>query len=170
MFICECLAWCTLKFKKRCEDLNIDYRVFEPLTINEIGFIPHYAQIMYDNILSKTTYEDEFGAIKKDEDGFYIKSQYGVADNFEQIKEYFKDEIADKENQYIVKVLYVYQDKNENDGNSYGTWRWHKWGPYIGKLNPQYEYLNDEEFGLDFQGYVICFHLIRVNHENKNCK
>jgi hypothetical protein len=25
-----------------------------------------------------------------------------------------------------------------------GGWRWHKWGEYIGKYEPQYEYLYDE--------------------------
>ena len=90
----------------------------------------------------------------------YEKAQYGVADSVEQIKEYFKEEIEDTENKYFITVDPVYQDK-ENRGKG-GGWRWHKWGTYIGKLNSQYEYLDDEDFGEDFE-YVICFHLYKIN-------
>ena len=56
----------------------------------------------------------------------------------------------------IIAVTPVFQHKGETDG-----WRWHKWGPYIGTLNPQYEYLDDENFGDDFE-YVLCFELYKV--------
>lgn len=90
----------------------------------------------------------------------YEKVQYGVADSIEQIKEYFKDEI-ESARPYIISVAAVYQDK-ENAGKG-GGWRWHKWGEYIGKLNPQCEYLDDENFGEDFQGYVLVFHILPIN-------
>lgn len=86
-------------------------------------------------------------------------SQYGVADNIEQIKEFYKRQIKDKTNKFIITLSPVHQIK-ENKGKG-GGWRWHKWGEYIGKLNPQCEYLDDEEFGNDFQ-YVICFQLYAV--------
>mgnify|MGYP000638481365 CR=1 FL=1 len=89
----------------------------------------------------------------------YHKAQYGVADNVEQIKEYFKEEIEDTTRKYVIACTPVFQDK-ENKGKG-GGWRWHKWGEYIGKLNPCYEYLDDEDFGEDFK-YVICFHLYEV--------
>lgn len=89
----------------------------------------------------------------------YHKAQYGVADSIEQIKEYFKEEIEDLNRKYFITVTPVFQDK-DNKGKG-GGWRWHKWGEYIGKLNPQYEYLDDEDFGDDFK-YVICFHLYEV--------
>ena len=90
----------------------------------------------------------------------YHKNQYGVADSIEQIKEYFKEEIEDANNKYFITATPVYQDR-ENKGKG-GGWRWHKWGEYIGKLNPQCEHLDDEDFGEDFK-YVICFHLYGVS-------
>jgi hypothetical protein len=89
----------------------------------------------------------------------YHKSQYGVADSVEQVKEYFKEEIEDPNRKYFITATPVFQNK-ENRGKG-GGWRWHKWGEYIGLLNPQCEYLDDEDFGDDFE-YVICFHLYEV--------
>jgi len=82
-----------------------------------------------------------------------------VADSIDQIKEYYKEEIEDTEKKYIITATPVFQEK-ENKGK-WGGWRWHKWGEYIGKLEPKCEYLDDEEFGDDFQ-YVICFHLYQI--------
>lgn len=97
------------------------------------------------------------------ENEFLEKSEkvdvYGVADNLEQIKEYLKKYIDDLNEKYIISVTPVFQDKS-NEGKRDG-WRWHKWGPYIGKLKPQYEYLDDEYFGDDFN-YVLTFDLIKV--------
>lgn len=92
------------------------------------------------------------------------KSAYGVADDVDQIKEYFKNEIDDLNRKFIISGTPVYQDKS-NKGKG-GGWRWHKWGEYIGKLEPQCEYLDDEEFGDEFK-YVICFQLHEVNSNNK---
>ena len=89
----------------------------------------------------------------------YLKAQYGVGDSIEQIKEYFKEEIEDPNRKYFIAVTPVFQDK-ENKGKG-GGWRWHKWGEYIGKLEPKCEYLDDEDFGDDFE-YVIYFHLYEV--------
>lgn len=89
----------------------------------------------------------------------YHKIQYGVADSIDQIKDYYKEEIEDLNRKYFIAVTPVYQHK-ENKGNGSG-WRWHKWGEYIGRLNPECEYLDDEDFGEDFK-YIICFHLYEV--------
>lgn len=89
----------------------------------------------------------------------YNKQTYGVADNIEQIKEYYMEEIADPDKKYFIYVTPVFQEKGKKGKG--GGWRWHKWGEYIGKLNPQYEYLDDEEFGDDFK-YVLTFHIISV--------
>lgn len=89
----------------------------------------------------------------------YHKSQYGVADTIEQIKDYYKDEIDDTIRKYFIACTPVFQDL-ENKGQG-GGWRWHKWGRYIGTLDPQCEYLDDEEFGEDFK-YVICFSINEV--------
>ena len=84
----------------------------------------------------------------------YSKGTYGVADNIDQIKDYYKEEIVDKDKKYFIHLTPVWQER-ENKGKG-GGWRWHKWGEYIGKLNPQHEYLDDEDFGDDFK-YVITF-------------
>jgi hypothetical protein len=89
----------------------------------------------------------------------YHKSQYGVADSVDQLKEYFKEEIENPDRKFIITMTPVWQDKS-NAGKG-GGWRWHKWGDYIGNLNPKCEYLDDEDFGDGFQ-YVICFHLIEI--------
>lgn len=86
---------------------------------------------------------------------------YGVADNLEQIKEYYAKQILDPVQKYFISVTPVKQDKS-NAGKGVG-WRWHKWGEYIGKFSPQCEYLNDEDFGPEFDGYVIIFHCYKIN-------
>ncbi len=89
-----------------------------------------------------------------------LPNPYGVADNLEQIKEYFKRQISDPDEKYFIVVHHIYQEKE----NAYrgGGWRWHKNGPYIGNLEPQCEYLDDEDFGPDFPGYVIGFHCYKL--------
>lgn len=130
----------------------------DPKYIQEVG--------IYQSRFPFNFPEDEFEELKKLTwmDRYkifpnYEKIIYGVADNIEQIKEYYKDEIKDTEKKYCLALTPVWQEK-ENKGKG-GGWRWHKWGKYIGKLNPQCEYLDDEDFGDDFQ-YVITFTLYAV--------
>jgi len=117
-----------------------------------------------DEFIEKIGSYDEYNESKL-KDGetllqLYAKGEYsitsGVADSVDQIKEYFKKEIKDKKHKFCISITPVWQEK-ENKGKG-GGWRWHKWGKYIGKLNPQYEYLDDEDFGDDFE-YILCFHL-----------
>lgn len=89
-----------------------------------------------------------------------MECQYGVSDNIEQIKEYYKEWLDDPHSKWVITVTPVFQDKS-NSGEG-GGWRWHKWGGYIGTLNPRCEYLDDEDFGEDFQGYVLCYHIYPV--------
>ena len=89
-----------------------------------------------------------------------IFEAYGVADNIEQILNYHKEEFIDTPEKYILFYTKIYQHK-ENAGE-WGGWRWHKWGPYIGNLNPQCEYLDDEEFGEDFPGYILVYEFFKV--------
>ncbi len=104
--------------------------------------------------LEKINYEDRYNIFKNHE-----KITYGVADNIEQIKEYYKEEIADTEKKYAIALTPVWQEK-ENKGKG-GGWRWHKWGEYIGKLDSKCEYLDDEDFGDNFQ-YVLTFTLYSI--------
>lgn len=130
----------------------------DPKYIQEVG--------IYQSSFPFNFPEDEFEELKKLkwDDRYkifpnYEKITYGVADSIEQIKEYYKDEVSDTEKKYCLALTPVWQEK-ENKGRG-GGWRWHKWGEYIGKLNPQCEYLDDEDFGDDFQ-HVITFTLYAV--------
>jgi ribonucleotide reductase alpha subunit len=64
---------------------------------------------------------------------------YGVADNIEQIKEFYKDQIASN-NPIVISVTEINKNTQPEDGG----WRWHKWGQYIGTMEPQCEYIYDE--------------------------
>ena len=123
------------------KELNIDY-VAQPELLIEKG--------IYKESIDFNFSEDD---IKEDIEYTGI---YGIADNVEQIKDYLKKYIDVPDEKYIIAVTPVFQHKGEKDG-----WRWHKWGPYIGTLNPQYEYLDDENFGDNFK-YVLCFELYKV--------
>ena len=84
---------------------------------------------------------------------------YGVCDNASQVLDYY-DSLYKKYNNYMKDKKFVIllhpifkEDQPEWDG-----WRWHKWGQYIGKYEPKYEYLYDEE-GID---YVYCFTILEI--------
>lgn len=68
-----------------------------------------------------------------------FKSSYGTCDNVQQILDEYP-ELQDPNRQFVVFVATVVRaDQPATDG-----WRWHKWGPYIGKLKPEHEYIYDE--------------------------
>lgn len=106
-------------------------------------------------------------ALIRDSNGDWIPnpnwfSQYGVCDSVEQVLEKYKEILEGDDHQYFVWFTPVFQDK-ENAGRG-GGWRWHKWGEYIGDLAPKCEYLDDEDFGEDWCGYVLCFHIYRIDY------
>ncbi len=125
--------------------------------IYQCNFQFNFSEEEFEEFKKPLSWEDRYKIFKSSL--IETKSTYGVADNIEQIKEYYKEEIKDKENKFVIAVTPVYQNK-ENAGKC-GGWRWHKWGPYIGKLNPQYEYLDDEDFGDDFK-YVLVFEIYKT--------
>lgn len=144
---------------KVCEELKIPAHTvpshpdnfIEPGVYKVYNIINYFGSLFSD--VRRLTYEEEFEYL-------YPKDQYGVADTIEQIKDFYKEEIEDPNHNYIINIDYIYQDKNCT--KSAGTWRWCKWGEYIGKFEPKCEYLNDEDFGPDFQGYVIVYHIYPV--------
>lgn len=83
-------------------------------------------------------------------------NDYGVADNIEQILEYYKDQIEHPKDEYCISITPIYQDK-ANKGKG-GGWRWHKWGEYIGTRTPLCEYLDDES--IEFP-WVYVFHIYK---------
>lgn len=124
---------------------------------------PSQSEMMIETGIYRANFDFNFSAYAFIEKlDWHDDAIYGVADNIEQIKEYCKSYVDDLNKQYIIEVTPVFQDE-DNVGKG-GGWRWHKWGPYIGELNPQCEYLDDEDFGPDFK-YVLCFTLYKVVKE-----
>ena len=87
-------------------------------------------------------------------------SPYGVADSIDQIKEKYQ-EMINSENPIVISVTEMRKDEQPEDGG----WRWHKWGEYIGKKEPQCEYLYDEP-NID-SVYVFHIYAVRPKLEKK---
>jgi len=106
---------------------------------------------VFDENWNLITHEDfNKGAFKKAKK---IQTPYGVADNVEQIKKFFKTAIKSKDKLFVIS----YFELNKKEETK-GGWRWHKWGEYIGVQKPQCEYLVDEpiiEKVLVFHGHFI---------------
>lgn len=100
---------------------------------------------------------------------------YGVSDNATQVFEHLQQTLEtyltkDSSHPFFIrgKRLYKFLTTNHNavymlgchpvfnhHDNTSSGWRWHKWGPYLGKHTPQCEYLNEEK-NID---YVLIWHL-----------
>lgn len=109
---------------------------------------------------------------------------YGVSDNATQVKNYIdecinayqhndthNDTSEYRKGKRLVRFMQAMEEENRDYGfvllltpivnkhtDSAGTWRWHKWGKYIGHHKIEHEYLNDEE-GIDF---VFVWELVTV--------
>lgn len=81
-------------------------------------------------------------------------SSYGVADNLEQVLEKFKDKVESPDKNYVILMTLVERKDQSEDGG----WRFHKWGPYIGDHEIEYEYLYDQK---DMDS-VYVYHIYRV--------
>lgn len=90
---------------------------------------------------------------------------YGVCDNASQVLDYY-DKLFERYEEYMKDKLFVIflTPIFRKDEPETGGWRWHKWGPYIGKYKPRCEYIHDEK-GID---YVFCFHIYEVENIIKN--
>lgn len=124
---------------------------------------------------------DEFELIDK----YKFFPMSGVSDNASQVKNYLNKIIniylkGTSEDEYFFEgqglfnliknepnyqfILLLTPIINSHDKSSWGGWRWHKWGEYIGKHTPQYEYL-DHENGID---YVLVWKLCPVERNRDN--
>lgn len=81
---------------------------------------------------------------------------YGIADNIEQIKAHYKEQIASNASIVIAVTEIKKENQPEEDG-----WRWEKWGEYIGTKNPQSTYIHDEP-EIDS---VFVYHVYSVKHK-----
>jgi hypothetical protein len=80
-------------------------------------------------------------------------SAYGVCDSPAQFLAYELGRfLADTDREFCVSFTFI--DKKAQPVR--GGWRWHKWGPYIGKGEPEYEYLHDED---GFEAGVYVYHI-----------
>lgn len=123
---------------------------------------------------------DEFELIDK----YKFFPMSGVSDNASQVKNYLNKIIniylkGTSEDEYFFEgqglfnliknepnyqfILLLTPIINSHDKSSWGGWRWHKWGEYIGKHTPQYEYL-DHENGID---YVLVWKLCPVERNKR---
>jgi len=90
-------------------------------------------------------------------DDFEMYTQ-GVCDNLKQVLEFHKEDI--EKNYVCISLVKVEKYEQPEEGG----WRWHKWGRYIGKHKPKYEYLYDEE-GIDC---VYCYKIMRSKTQVKH--
>ena len=66
-------------------------------------------------------------------------NSYGVCDDYQQILDQCP-ELQDENRKFVITLTAIIKALQPSDGG----WRWHRWGPYIGKHNPQNEYIYDE--------------------------
>ena len=106
---------------------------FEGEKIEDGVFISAFPFNFHHTLTPSPTFEQEYDFL-----GRYV-STYGVADNVEQIKNHYLP-LLDNSKNYCIGISIVKKSEQE----SWGGWRWHKWGEYIGEQNPQCEYLYNE--------------------------
>lgn len=88
---------------------------------------------------------------------------HGIADNIEQIKEKHKLFVEGDE-KFILCVNPIWQ----KDEPKWGGFRFHKNGQYIGKYEVSCEYFAHEDWGEDFQGYVLIYEFFRVKENGRS--
>ena len=81
----------------------------------------------------------EYARILDDPDRKYPVWPFAVFDTPEQVFQKWSW-IETDPNLYVVSIAVLRKEEQE----PYGGWRWHKWGDYLGDLEPQCEFLYDE--------------------------
>lgn len=81
---------------------------------------------------------------------------YGVCDTPDQFLGSFGDLLERSPHKFVVSFTHVRKDAQPPEGG----WRWHKWGPYVGKGQPSMEYLFDET---GFPDGIYCYHIYRIS-------
>lgn len=65
---------------------------------------------------------------------------YGVVDDLEQLLKLVPTVINSPDRNFVISIC----EMRKEDQPPHEGWRWHKWGPYYGDKEPQFEYLADE--------------------------
>lgn len=81
-------------------------------------------------------------------------SDYGVCDHYQQVLDLYPEMVTNT-SEYFIFLTPV----TKLTQPSYGGWRWHKWGKYIGTQDPQAEYLADEPEIEE----VYCYHIYKLS-------
>lgn len=105
----------------------------------------------FDNIISKRggNLHERDG----DEWGYDGRMDCGVCDSVEQFMEDCGSRLQEDKAEYCVSFTTI--RKADEPGS--GGWRWHKWGPYIGRQEPTTEYLADEPL----IEQIVVYHIFR---------
>ncbi len=146
-----------------------------------------YIKCSFDDLKTKTDlsyrYMNTYPGQSNEKDASrYIPFSYGVCDNAADIlnydiskyydEDYYDDEdrarllselpyktlgelLEKSDRQYAIFMVKMSQEEQPDCGG----WRWHKWGPYIGKHNVSCEYLYDEDMSDIGQNFVYVFHI-----------
>ena len=113
-----------VRLKKVAKELGLDYNKHYPASYSEYqiekGVYCMYLDIKKCNETKVFTWEQVYK--------FKKGVTYGVADNLEQVKDYFKVEIQHPLTQYVITI-----DRVSGKGKDYGTES--KCGKYIGEHN-----------------------------------
>lgn len=134
----------------------MDGKSTEPKLIRQGAYlIPHFNfEHMSSEKLDRYPDLEFIKAKSSDEEDVYGLSCYGVCDTPYDFFERFGDDLEKSDRKFVVSFTEI----KRLDQPAEGGWRWHKWGPYYGAHEPQYEYLHDEK-GIDA---VHCFHVYEV--------
>ena len=146
-----------------------------------------YIKCSFDDLKTKTDLSYRYmntypGSAKETDDAKYIPFSYGVCDSIDDIlnydlTKYYDEDYYDDEDRDVILSVTPYKtlgelleksdrqyaifmtEMNQEDQPEHDGWRWHKWGPYIGKHNVKYEYLYDEDMSDIGQKHIYVFHI-----------
>ena len=145
-------------------DVKINPRRIDPrLALMGFGGMPErknkgiYLTNNFHNTLRDNGYHfKEYGVFDEEVQDLLCESKhsYGVADDIEQVLEFYKAELAIEDRNFVVTYEWVHKVEQPEDGG----WRWHKWGPYIGQWNITQEYIYNEPK----INSVICYHIYEI--------
>lgn len=116
--------------------------------------IPHFN---FDHLIEKPKdLEDNFESNYPEFEDEDLHS-YGVCDSPNQFLRKFRKVLDEDARAFCVSFTHI--QKNPENAGQGGGWRWHKWGPYVGKGKPTTEYLDDEK---EFERGVYVFHILQI--------
>lgn len=111
---------------------------FGPQPIHEYGEGFYYRHPSFNVVPGPVIWDTDLTEFTKDpNDVFCGMGPYGVVDNPAQFFELIGEKLRKSERWFCIQLQQI--TKKDDTG-----WRWHKWGPYYGKQEPQCEHIGDE--------------------------